>query len=139
MTAPGSSRARHRALLLAPVIALLAAAIAGAAPARIEVPAELPLVTNDQLFQFRWALQREPTAARALGLVGVSSNTEFRLTVALFGVDDAGRIASRGQTYVQSDFTRQAVPFAVHVTPTGRETHYELRVLEYYVTGIRPD
>jgi hypothetical protein len=38
---------------------------------------------------------------------------------------------------VQSDFTRQAVPFAVRVTPTGRETRYELRVLDSYVTGIR--
>ena len=137
ISARGGSRRRARRLGLA--ILTLATAVACATPAPIELPAELPLVTNEQLFEFRWALQQEPSGARALGRVTVSTNTEFRLTLALFGLDAEGRIASRGTTYVRSDFARQAVPFAVAVAATGRETRYELRVLEYYVTGIRPD
>ena len=68
-----------------------------------------------------------------------SSDTEFRLTLDLFGIDAGGRIVSRGTTYVRSDFNRQAVPFSRRDHPTGHETRYELRVIEYYVTGIRPD
>ena len=68
-----------------------------------------------------------------------SSDTEFRLTLDLYGIDAGGRIVSRGVTYVRSDFNRQAVPFSVEIHPTGQETRYELRVIEYYVTGIRPD
>ena len=129
----------RRALRLSLAILTLATAVGCASPAPMEVPPELPLVTNDQLFEFRWALQQEPSAARALGRVTVSTNTEFQLTLALFGLDAEGRIASRGTTYVRSDFARQAVPFAVAVAATGRETRYELSVLEYYVTGIRSD
>ena len=135
-------RVGRRARRLAPVLALLAVASGCAAPAArvdVPVPPELPLVTNDQLFEFRWALQREPSVTRAAGVASVSSHTEFFLTLALFGIDPDGRITSRGQTYVQSDFARRAVPFTVQVTPTGREARYELRVLDYYVTGVRPD
>ena len=56
---------------------------------------------------------------------------EARLTLALFGVDANGRIVSRGTTYVRSDFASQATPFAVELTPIGRETRFELRVLDY--------
>jgi hypothetical protein len=119
----------------------LTVAVGCAAPARVDVsiPPELPLVTNDQLFEFRWVLQRDPSVTRAVGVASISSNAEFYLTLALFGLDPEGRIASRGQTYVQSDFSRRAVPFSVEVKPTGREARYELRVLDYYVTGVRPD
>jgi hypothetical protein len=118
--------------------ALLLATVAGcAAPARVELPADLPLRTNDQFFAFQWALQREPTVTRAVGRVRPSFDTEARLTLALFGVDADGRIASRGTTYVRADFATQATPFSVELTPTGRETRFELRVLEYQVPGLR--
>jgi hypothetical protein len=43
------------------------AVVAGcAAGPRIDVPAELPLRTNDQLFTIRWALQREASVVRAV-------------------------------------------------------------------------
>jgi hypothetical protein len=44
---------------------------------------------------------------------------------------------SRGITYLRSDFNRQPIPFAVELTPTGRETSFELRVLSFHVPGLR--
>ena len=141
MRAPGPSTVRrgvqHRALRLASILAILAVALGCAAPARIEVPAELPLVTNEQLFQFRWALQREASRTRAVGLVRPSFDTEFTMTLGLYGVDADGRIVSRGSTYVRSAFGPGAVPFGVDLTPTGQETGYELRLIDYHVTGLR--
>jgi hypothetical protein len=118
-------------------VAILAAALGCAASAPIEVPAELPLATNEQLFQFRWALQRDASRTRAVGLVRPSFDTEFSMTLGLYGVDANGRIVSRGTTYVRSDFAQQATPFSVDLTPTGQETGYELRLIDYHVTGLR--
>ena len=59
MNTPGEHG--HPVRRLAFAILILVAAVGCATPARIEVPAELPLVTNDQFFELRWALQREPT------------------------------------------------------------------------------
>jgi len=141
MQSPGPSTVRrgveHRALRLLSILVILAAALGCAAPARIEVPAELPLVTNEQMFEFRWALERDAARARAVGLVRPSFNTEFSMTLGLYGVDASGRIVSRGSTYVQSDFGRQAAPFSVDLAPTGRETCYELRLIDYHLTGLR--
>jgi hypothetical protein len=130
-------RSWRRAPRLLSALALLATLAGCAAPARIEVPAELPLRTNDQLFAFQWALQREATAVRAVGMVRPSFDSEAWLTLALFGVDAEGRIVSRGTTYIRSEFNRQPIPFAIEVTPTGREARFELRVLDYHVPGLR--
>lgn len=140
MTAPSLSaghRSWRHALRLLSVLAVLATLAGCAAPARTEVPAELPLRTNDELFAIQWALQREATVARAVGLVRPSFDTEARLTLALFGVDAQGRIVSRGTTYLRSEFSRRPIPFAVEVVPAGGEARFELRVLDYYVTGLR--
>ena len=140
MTAPSRSpdhRSWRRALHPLSVLVVLAILAGCAAPARIQVPAELPLRLNDQIFAIQWALQREPTVVRAVGLVRPSFDTEARLTLALFGVDTEGRIVSRGTTYLRSEFNRQPIPFAVEVTPTGREARFELRVLDYHVSGFR--
>lgn len=119
----------------------VAAALGGltgcATPPRPPVPAELPFQAAEQLFQLRWALQREPTVVRATGLAGSHADKEFHLTIGLFGVDAEGRIVSRGVTWVQSRFARDPVPFTVALTPTGREARFELRVLESFVTGFR--
>jgi hypothetical protein len=127
MTAPG----------LFPLLALLTVLAGCAAPAKIDVPAELPLRTNEHIFRIEWALQREATVARAVGFVRPSFDTEFRMTLALFGTDAEGRIQSRDVAYLQSDFSRQGIPFAVEVTPTGRETGFVLRVLDYNVPTFR--
>jgi hypothetical protein len=119
------------------VVAILAAAAGCATPAPVEVPAELPLVTNDQFFELRWALERGPDRTRAVGRAKPSTNTEFWLTLDLFGLDAEGRIVSRGTTYARSRFNRDAAPFAVEVASSGREARYELRVVDYYVAGIR--
>jgi hypothetical protein len=129
-------RTRTRPRQLALVVVLLAA-LGCAAPARLEVPAELPLVTQDQFFEIRWALQRGPSATRAAGWVRPSLDSEFQLTLGVFGVDAGGRIASRGTAHLRSRFDRGPVPFAVEITPTGREARHEVRVLEYYLTGLR--
>jgi hypothetical protein len=114
------------------------AAVAGcAATPRMDVPAELPLQTNDQLFTIRWALQRETSVVRAVGRMTPSIDTEARLTLALFGMDAGGRIVSRGTSYLRSDFGSRSIPFAVELTPTGREASFELRILDYHVPGLR--
>ena len=140
MTAPSVSADRRpwrHALGLLSVVAMLAALAGCAVPPRIEVPSELPLRTNDQLFALQWALQREASVVRAVGRVSPSFDTEARLTLALFGVDAGGHIVSRGITYLRSDFNRQPIPFAVELTPTGREASFELRVLSYHIPGLR--
>jgi len=140
MTAPGVSAGprswRHVACRVW-VVAVLAMLAGCAAPARIEVPAELPLRTHDEFFAIQWALQREATIARAVGVVRPSFDTEARLTLALFGVDAQGRIVSRGTAYLRSEFSRRPIPFAIEAIPTGREVRFELRVVDYYVTGLR--
>jgi hypothetical protein len=128
---------RHRAPRLAAILAILAVALGCAAPARIEVPAELPLVTNEQLFQFRWALQREASRARAVGLVTPSFDTEFSMTLGFYGVDAEGRIVSRGTTYVRSNFAQRSTPFSVDLAPTGQEARFELRIIDHQLPGLR--
>jgi hypothetical protein len=140
MTASNPSaggRSRRHALRLLPALVALGAIVGCATPARIEVPAELPLRTTDQFFDIRWALQREATVAQAVGRVKPTFDAEAQLTLAFFGVDAQGRILSRGMTYLRSDFNRGAIPFAVALTPTGREARFELRVIDYYLTGLR--
>jgi hypothetical protein len=119
------------------VLAVLTLLAGCATPARIAVPAELPLRTYDQIFAIQWALQRETTLTRAVGLVRSSFGTDFFLTLVLFGVDAEGRIVSRGTTYVRSEFGGQPSPFAVEITPVGRETRFELRVLDSQWPGRR--
>jgi hypothetical protein len=131
-----ATRGRRRGL--GGALVLLGALGTGcAAPSRTDVPAELPLRTNDQLFAFQWALERQPDRVRAVGLVRPSFDAEARLTVALYGVDAAGRITSRGIAYVQSAFGSRPTPFSITLTPTGQETRFELRVLEYHVFGLQ--
>jgi hypothetical protein len=140
MTTPSPSadrRSRRQASRLLPVLAALATLAGCAAPAPIAVPAELPLRTSDQGFQIQWALQREAARARAVGRVRTSFDTEAQLTLAFFGVDAEGHIVSRGTTYLRSEFDREAIPFAVELTPTGREAGFELRVIEYHLPGLR--
>jgi hypothetical protein len=140
MTIPNPSadrRSWRHAWRPLPILAALAALAGCAAPARIEVPAELPLRTTDQVFEIRWALQRETARARAVGHVSLSFDTEAQLTLAFFGVDAERRIVSRGTTYLRSEFSREPIPFSVELTPTGRETGFELRVIEYHLPGLR--
>jgi hypothetical protein len=51
-------------------------------------------------------------------------------------VDAGGGIVSRGTTYLQSEFDSRSIPFAVELTPTGREASFELRVLSSHVPGL---
>ncbi|HZS34210.1 MAG TPA: hypothetical protein VFC42_12620 [Methylomirabilota bacterium] len=96
-------------------------------------PAELPLSTVDQHFQLRWRLERDPSAVRAVGLAQSQADREGNLTLALYGLDAAGRIVSRGVGYVQWQFARDPAPFVVTLTPTGREARFELHVLNYWL------
>ena len=133
----GQRSSRPAVWLLLPALAILTAIAACAAAPRTDVPAELPLQTNDQLFAIRWALQREASVVRAMGRLTPSFDTEARLTLALFGVDAEGRIVSRGTAYLQSEFDSRSIPFAVELAPTGCEARFELRVLDYHVPGLR--
>jgi len=131
-------RLRERMRLL-PVLAILAALAGCGETSRVEVeiPAELPLRIHDQLFAIEWALQREPSVVRGVGRVTPSIDSEARLTLGLFGLDASGRIASRGTAHLHSDFASRSIPFTVSLTPTGRESTFELRVLNYHIPGLR--
>jgi hypothetical protein len=129
---PSGGRLRRLPLLVG--LAMLAGC---AGPTRIEVPAELPLRTNDGLFAIQWALQQEPSTVRAVGRVSPSVDAEARLTLGFFGLDARGGIVSRGTAYLQSPFSRGPIPFAVALTPTGRETKFEVRVLDYSIAAFR--
>ena len=133
---PVPQRSRRRIRLL-PVLAILAALAGCGETPRVEIPAELPLRMHDQLFAIEWALQREPSVVRGVGRVTPSIDSEARLTLGLFGLDAGGRIVSRGTAYLQSDFASRSIPFTVTLTPTGRESTFELRVLDYHIPGLR--
>jgi hypothetical protein len=140
MTAPHLATG-HRSWRCTPrllsVLAILTALAGCGAPARIEVPAELPLRTNEQQFAIQWALQREATVVRAVGWVRPTLDAEVWLALALYGTDAEGRIVSRGIAHLRSEFSRGPIPFAVELTPTGREAGFALRILDYHVPGRR--
>jgi hypothetical protein len=133
---PVPQRLRRRMRLL-PVLAILAALAGCDEIARVEIPTELPLRMHDQLFAIEWALQREPSVVRGVGRVTPSIDSEARLTLGLFGLDASGRIVSRGTAHLHSDFASRSIPFTVTLTPTGRESTFELRVLNYHIPGLR--
>jgi hypothetical protein len=128
----------RRVSRLVPFLALLTVLASCAplnAPLNIDVPSELPLRANDQIFAIQWALQKEPSSVRAVGILTPSSDTEARVTVGLFGVDANGKIVSRGTGYFQSRIAARTIPFEVFLTPTGREADFVLRVLDYRIPG----
>jgi hypothetical protein len=133
---PVSERLRRRMRLL-PVLAILWALAGCGETARVEIPAELPLQMHDQLFAIEWALQREPSVVRGVGRVTPSIDSEARLTLGLLGLDADGRIVSRGTAHLHADFASRSIPFTVTLTPTGRESTFELRVLNYHIPGLR--
>ena len=98
---------------------------------KIQLPAELPLQTTEGIFRIRWALQREPTVVRAIGQIEYDVDIEYRIGLAFYGLDEGRRIVSRNSTYVQSSLSYAPIPFVVELKPTGRETSFELRVLNY--------
>lgn len=137
MTTADGSRATGRLAILA-ILSLAGAALAGCAgPTRPAVPAELPHLAREQGFELRWALERDAGAVRAIGLARTLAHLEAQLTVALFGVDAGGRIASRGTTVVRFGFAREPAPFAVELRPTGREATFELRIVDVVLNNFR--
>jgi hypothetical protein len=133
---PVPQRSRGRIRLL-PVLAILAALAGCGETPRVEIPAELPLRMHDQLFAIEWALQREPSVVRGVGRVPPSIDSEARLTLGLFGLDAGGPIVTRGTAHLHSDFASRSIPFTVTLTPTGRESTFELRVLNHHIPGLR--
>jgi hypothetical protein len=100
------------------------------------VPANLPLRTIDQIFEINWALQKEPDVVRGVGLISYAvQDYEYRIVLAFFGLDDGGRIVSRGLTQVQSPISYAPIPFSVELKPTGRETSFQVKVQHYTRPG----
>jgi hypothetical protein len=122
---------------LVPVLALLTVLAGCNAPLKIDVPAELPLRANDQIFAIQWALQKEASTVRAVGILTPSHDTEARVTLGFFGLDADGKIVSRGTGYFRSEIAARNIPFEVFLTPTGREASFVLRVLNYQLPGSR--
>ena len=130
-------RRRTRLLPVLPVLLILAALAGCGGTTRVEIPAELPLRMHDQLFAIEWALQREASVVRGVGRVTPTIDSEARVTLGLFGLDAGGHIVSRGTAHLHSDFASRSIPFTVSLTPTGRESTFELRVLNYHIPGLR--
>jgi len=102
------------------------------------IPADLPLTTREDIFEIRWALQKEATVVRAVGLLNTQNVTPAQVTLGFYGLNAEGRIVSRGTSWVRpSDFSSRSLPFRVELTPTGQETKFELRVLEYRLSNMR--
>jgi hypothetical protein len=121
-----------RIALGALVVATLAAAAGGAggAGAAIAIPSELPNRTYQGEFQFRWALVRETGTVRAVGWADASNRIVAWVRVALLGVDQNGRVVSRGDREVPGGFGRTSLPFEVSLRPTGREERFELVLVQ---------
>jgi len=100
------------------------------AAAPVAVPAELPLVTREDTFDVRWALERRPDAVRAVGIARTLTGRATNLTLGLFGIDENGRLVSQTRTPVRFDFAHGPAPFEMTLRPTGREARFELHVVE---------
>jgi hypothetical protein len=122
--APGTRWAVGAAPLVL-LAALLAAAACATAP-RIDVPASLPNVTREGSVTLRWTLLRQDGVARAVGVAEPSGSGRWDATVDLVGVDDAGRVLSRGSTGVRPGFAPSPTPFEASLVETGRETGFRL-------------
>jgi len=105
----------------------VAALVGCASSTRVAVPAELPHTAREQ----------GPGTIRAVGLARSLAHLEAQFTLALFGLDGAGRIASRGTTVVRFGFARDPAPFVVALHPTGREASFELRIVEVVLNNFR--
>jgi hypothetical protein len=97
--------------------------------ASIALPADLPNRTDHGQFRLRWALVREPTTVRAVGLMESPTRPVPWATLALFGVDRDGRVVSRGEDEVRAGFGYTSLPFEIVLRPTGREERFELVVV----------
>jgi hypothetical protein len=120
-----SGWAPSRIALGALVLATLGAA-ACAATAAIAIPSDLPNRTDQGEFHFRWALVREAGTVRAVGWADTPNRVVAWARVALLGVDQNGRVVSRGDSEVPGGFGRTSLPFEVSLRPTGREERFEL-------------
>jgi hypothetical protein len=131
-------RPGHRVPWLLTLGVLVTLAGCGAPAPRPDIPADLPLTMNEDIFQIRWALQKEVTVTRAVGLLNTSNATPIEVTVGLFGLDSGGSIVSRGTSWERpTSFGNQPIPFSVELTPTGQEARYELHILNYRLPGFR--
>jgi hypothetical protein len=117
-----------------PPFRLLAAVVlasACAAPARIEVPPELPNMVQERLLTLRWALVRGEGTVRAVGMAQ-SAGGLFDATVALEGVDGQGHVVSRSTGSIRRGFGPGPTAFAVDLAPQGGETDFRLRVIRVH-------
>ena len=101
-----------------------------AAPARIAVPADLPLQTHDQGYTMRWALERSPERVRAVGLISTSGFGAEQTLVTLYGWDARGRVVSRGDTALRRRIDPTPTAFEITLRPSGTEMRFDLRVGE---------
>ena len=135
MTALSRHGRRGRWTRAASLLVIVGVLSGCAGSTKIQLPAELPLRTTEEIFRIRWALQREPTVVRAIGQIEYDVDIEYRISLAFYGLDGDRRILSRGSTSLQSSLSYAPIPFVVELTPTGRETSFELRVLNYGSKG----
>lgn len=105
---------------------LMLGAATSSARSAIAVPADLPNRTDQGEFRLRWALVREPSTVRAVGLAESPRRIVSWARVALFGVDQGGRVVSRGDSEIPGGFGSNSLSFEVALRPTGREERFDL-------------
>ena len=101
-----------------------------AAPARIQVPPELPNTTVEQFLTLRWALVREDGRVRAVGTAQSSmGGIEWDATLELLSFDGEGRVVNQNSTVVRSGFGVGPTAFELPLVTRGGEATFRLHVL----------
>jgi len=123
--------------LLPLIVPLLLLGCAGTV--RLDRPADFPNHASDHpFFDLHWRLERTADRVEAVGLVEAARvDGIYDVTVELRGLDDAGRVVSRGlgRTYGGRLPRWHSQPFAVGLRPTGREARFELEVWSFTWEG----
>jgi hypothetical protein len=128
--------------MTAPLLLALIVAAAWAGPAAAQTYTFTPQSSKDLTVTFQ--TQREG-GSRVLVLGEVrngSSQPCDRVVVKAEGLDENGRVVSRGRGYLSGTLAaKAAAPFEIRLTSTGNERRYrvEIETFEFASSGRRPE
>jgi hypothetical protein len=127
---------RSRRAAVAGGLGLLLVAGSGRAESpRLE---DFPNHTADRFVTLHWRLDREGDRVRVSGVMDPGGRPFTSVTLALYGLDAGGRIASQTSTEVGPvSFAPGPAPFTPTLRATGREADYLLGVERFEQPGLR--
>jgi len=128
--------------MTAPLLLALVLAAAWPGPAAAQTYTFTPQSSKDLTVTFQ--IQREGgSRVLVLGEVrNASSQPCERVVVKAEGLDENGRVVSRGRGYVSGTVAAKAVvPIEIRLTSTGNERRYrvEIETFEFVSSGRRPE